>query len=83
MHTLFSVLCPSQAFLTAPFFVWFEMLFALGFWPELRKAVEALIEKDIELWQARLQKRAELEKEKQAAEAAGDSSDAKASKKDS
>ncbi|KAF9736038.1 hypothetical protein PMIN02_003798 [Paraphaeosphaeria minitans] len=36
-----------QAFLLAPFFVWFEILFTLGYRPELKKRVDKAVEEDI------------------------------------
>ncbi|RMD42655.1 hypothetical protein DV735_g2478, partial [Chaetothyriales sp. CBS 134920] len=36
-----------QAFFLAPLFVWLEILFALGYRPELRRRVEKMVEQDI------------------------------------
>ncbi|KAJ4345775.1 uncharacterized protein N0V89_011910 [Didymosphaeria variabile] len=36
-----------QAFLLAPFFVWFEILFTLGYRPDLKKRVDKAVEEDI------------------------------------
>jgi uncharacterized membrane protein YGL010W len=36
-----------QALLLAPFFVWFEILFTLGYRPELKKRVDKAVEEDI------------------------------------
>ena len=37
-----------QALFLAPFFVWMEILFALGYRPELKARVEEAVEKEIE-----------------------------------
>jgi uncharacterized membrane protein YGL010W len=34
---------PAQAILTAPFFVWFELLFMLGYYKDLNIKVEEMI----------------------------------------
>ncbi|KAF1968991.1 DUF962-domain-containing protein [Bimuria novae-zelandiae CBS 107.79] len=38
----------AQAFLLAPFFVFFELLFAVGYRPELKKRVEKAVEEEIQ-----------------------------------
>jgi len=45
-----------QAFFLAPLFVWLEVLFALGYRPELKARVDALVLKDVEKY--RLEKEA-------------------------
>jgi uncharacterized membrane protein YGL010W len=37
-----------QAFFLAPFFVWFEILFSLGYRPELKSRIDKAVEEDIE-----------------------------------
>lgn len=37
-----------QAFLLAPFFVWLEILFMMGYRPELKTRVDANVEREIE-----------------------------------
>jgi 2-hydroxy fatty acid dioxygenase len=37
-----------QAFFLAPLFVWLEVLFALGYRPELKSRVDKLVEGDVE-----------------------------------
>lgn len=37
-----------QAVFLAPFFVWFEILFALGYRPELKRRIDQAIEQDIQ-----------------------------------
>lgn len=37
-----------QSFATAPFFVWFEFLFSIGYRPSLQKRVEERVKKNIE-----------------------------------
>jgi uncharacterized membrane protein YGL010W len=37
-----------QAIFLAPFFVWFEILFSLGYRPELKRRVEQAVEQDIQ-----------------------------------
>lgn len=37
----------AQAFLLAPFFVWFEILFTLGYRPDLKKRIDKAVEDDI------------------------------------
>ncbi|KAG1673634.1 hypothetical protein FOA52_013298 [Chlamydomonas sp. UWO 241] len=44
----------SQAILTAPFFVWFELLFMLGYYKDTQLNVEVMIEEDIRVWKARV-----------------------------
>ena len=39
-----------QAFLLAPFFVFLEVLFHLGYRPELKKAMEAEAQQNIDAW---------------------------------
>ncbi|KAL2406674.1 hypothetical protein ABEF93_007997 [Exophiala dermatitidis] len=52
-HGLFEGRAPAlldnifQAFFLAPLFVWLELLFALGYRPELRSRVEKMVEQDI------------------------------------
>jgi uncharacterized membrane protein YGL010W len=41
-----------QALVLAPFFVWMELLFKLGYRPELRSRVEKAVEKEIEKHQS-------------------------------
>jgi uncharacterized membrane protein YGL010W len=41
-----------QALVLAPFFVWMELLFKLGYRPELKGRVEKAVEKEIEKYQA-------------------------------
>lgn len=41
-----------QAFVLAPFFVWMEILFALGYRPELKGRVEKMVEKEIQKYRA-------------------------------
>ncbi|KAL1609338.1 hypothetical protein SLS59_001703 [Nothophoma quercina] len=36
-----------QAFFLAPFFVWFEILFSLGYRPELKSRIDKAVEEDI------------------------------------
>ncbi|KAF3938536.1 hypothetical protein ABW19_dt0207785 [Dactylella cylindrospora] len=47
-----------QAFFLAPFFVWFELLFSLGYRPELRSRVEAAVVKEIAKFRASKAKKA-------------------------
>jgi len=37
-----------QALVLAPFFVWMEVLFKLGYRPELRARVDKVVEKEVE-----------------------------------
>lgn len=37
-----------QAFFLAPFFVWFEILFSLGYRPELKSRIDKAVEEDIQ-----------------------------------
>lgn len=37
-----------QAFVLAPFFVWFEILFGLGYRPDLKRRVDQAVEQEIE-----------------------------------
>jgi uncharacterized membrane protein YGL010W len=37
-----------QAIFLAPFFVWFEILFSLGYRPELKRRIDAAVEQDIQ-----------------------------------
>ncbi|KIY93909.1 hypothetical protein MNEG_14054 [Monoraphidium neglectum] len=46
-----------QAFLLAPLFVWFELLFPLGYRPKLRAELERRVDKEIAAW-----KRSQLRK---------------------
>ncbi|EWC45936.1 hypothetical protein DRE_04729 [Drechslerella stenobrocha 248] len=41
-----------QAFFLAPFFVWFELLFSLGYRPELRSRIDAAVVKEIAKFRA-------------------------------
>jgi 2-hydroxy fatty acid dioxygenase len=41
-----------QAFFLAPLFVWLEILFALGYRPELKSRIEKLVKSDVEKFQA-------------------------------
>lgn len=41
-----------QAFFLAPFFVWMEMLFRLGYRPELRKRLDEAVEKEVQKYRA-------------------------------
>lgn len=43
-------LCVSQAFALAPLFVWFELLFALGYRKRLQREVNNRVGKDIAAW---------------------------------
>lgn len=36
-----------QALFLAPFFVWFEILFALGYRPDLKRRIDKMVEEDI------------------------------------
>ncbi|KAK6342821.1 hypothetical protein TWF718_008205 [Orbilia javanica] len=47
-----------QAFFLAPFFVWFELLFSLGYRPELRSRIEAAVVKEIAKFRAAKEKKA-------------------------
>jgi uncharacterized membrane protein YGL010W len=40
----------AQAFALAPLFVWFELLFLLGYRPRLRDEVEKRVERDVAAW---------------------------------
>jgi uncharacterized membrane protein YGL010W len=37
-----------QAIFLAPFFVWFEILFSLGYRPELKRRIDQAVEQDIQ-----------------------------------
>ena len=37
-----------QAFILAPFFVWMELLFSIGYRPELKSRVDSAVEKEVE-----------------------------------
>ena len=37
-----------QAFILAPFFVWMEFLFSIGYRPELKSRVDSAVEKEVE-----------------------------------
>jgi len=37
-----------QAIFLAPFFVWFEILFALGYRPELKRRIDQAVDQDIQ-----------------------------------
>lgn len=41
-----------QAFFLAPFFVWMEILFRLGYRPELRKRLDEAVEKEVQKYRA-------------------------------
>ncbi|KAF3919556.1 hypothetical protein ABW20_dc0102409 [Dactylellina cionopaga] len=47
-----------QAFFLAPFFVWFELLFSLGYRPELRSRMDAAVVKEIAKFRAAKDKKA-------------------------
>lgn len=40
-----------QALVLAPFFVWMEILFSIGYRPELRSRVDSAVEKEVEKYQ--------------------------------
>ncbi|KAI4172013.1 MAG: hypothetical protein LQ346_008673 [Caloplaca aetnensis] len=42
----------TQAFFLAPFFVWMEVLFRLGYRPELRKRLDEAVEKEVRKYRA-------------------------------
>ncbi|CDH50332.1 duf962 domain protein [Lichtheimia corymbifera JMRC:FSU:9682] len=48
-----------QALVSAPYFVFFEVLFALGYRPSLRKQVEVEVQKDIAEFRAKQEKKAQ------------------------
>lgn len=43
---------PLQAFSLAPLFVWYELLFLLGYRPQLYKQLQARVEKEIAAFKA-------------------------------
>lgn len=47
------------ALVSAPYFVFFEVLFALGYRPSLRKQVEVEVQKDIAEFRAKQDKKAQ------------------------
>lgn len=58
MPTLPPSLRPAQAFALAPLFVWYELLFLLGYRPALRAALAQRVAKDVAAWKRAQSKKA-------------------------
>lgn len=53
-----------HSFLTAPFFIWLDILFRLGYRPELRQRVEASVQKNVAAWKREKSQAAQQEQRK-------------------